>query len=64
MATFQVPFEIEDLAVLICNSNVRHELSDSQYPLRRAQCTEALRLMGLSSYRDAKLSNLEGIYYI
>lgn len=46
--------------MLICNSNVRHELSSSQYPLRRAQCTEALRLMGLDSYKDATLSNLDG----
>lgn len=60
LETFQIPFESDDLAVLICNSNVRHELSNSEYPLRRAQCAEALRLMGLDSYKGATLANLEG----
>lgn len=50
----------EDFAVLICNSNVRHELSDSEYPTRRKQCAEALKLMNLESYRDAKMENLSG----
>lgn len=62
METFQIPFQSGDLAVLICNSNVRHELSDSQYPVRRAQCAKALQLMGLGSYRDADITSLKGVY--
>lgn len=58
--TFQIPFKSDELAVLICNSNVRHELSSSQYPVRRAQCTRALQLMGLGSYREAGMANLKG----
>ncbi|XP_075156497.1 galactokinase-like isoform X2 [Haematobia irritans] len=55
LETFQIPFVAgeKDLVVLICNSDVRHELSDSEYPTRRKQCLEALKLMGLKSYRDA-----------
>ena len=55
-----IPFDAEDLLVLIVNSNVKHELSSSEYPVRRKQCSEALELMGLKSYREANLSHLRG----
>lgn len=55
-----IPFDADDLLVLICNSNVKHELSSSEYPTRRNQCNEALKLMGLKSYREANLSHLKG----
>lgn len=61
--TFQIPFEMgDDLAVLICNSNVRHELSHSEYPTRRNQCAQALELMRLNSYKDATIKSLDGKY--
>ncbi|XP_053949689.1 galactokinase-like [Anastrepha ludens] len=58
--SFQIPFigGSKDLVVLICNSGVRHELSQSEYPTRRRQCAEALKLMEKMSYRDAKVDNL------
>ncbi|CRK97610.1 CLUMA_CG010996, isoform A [Clunio marinus] len=56
-----IPFDAEDLLVLICNSNVKHELSSSEYPTRRKQCSEALKLMGLESYREANLSHLKAL---
>ncbi|XP_059621240.1 galactokinase-like [Phlebotomus argentipes] len=52
----QIPLISDELVFLICNSNVKHELSSSEYPTRRRQCTEALAAMGLSSYRDATVS--------
>lgn len=59
--TFQIPFQLGDeLAVLICNSNVRHELSHSEYPTRRNQCAQALKLMHLNSYKDATIKSLDG----
>lgn len=59
--TFQIPFELADnLSILICNSNLRHELSHSEFPTRRKQCAKALDLMRLSSYRDATISSLNG----
>ncbi|KAG5680497.1 hypothetical protein PVAND_010004 [Polypedilum vanderplanki] len=54
-----IPFNASDLVVLICNSNVKHNLSESEYPTRRNQCTEALKLMGLSSYREVNSLHLE-----
>lgn len=61
LETFQIPFETQDLAILICNSNVRHELSHSEYPTRRKQCAQALELMGLKSYKDATIESLDGM---
>ena len=46
--------------MLICNSNVKHNLSASEYPTRRKQCSDALKLMGLSSYREANSTHLKG----
>lgn len=62
--TTLIPFKTgDDLAVLICNSNVRHELSHSEYPTRRKQCAEALALMNLKSYKDATINGLDGEYF-
>lgn len=46
-----IPFDAPDLAVLIINSNVKHELSSSQYAVRRAECGQALADIGWKSYR-------------
>lgn len=56
-----IPFNTSDLVVLICNSNVKHNLSASEYPTRRKQCSDALKLMGLSSYREANSSHLKDL---
>lgn len=61
LTTEQIPFEAAGLAVLICNSSVKHELSSSEYPLRREQCKQALQLMGLTSYRDASEKDLDAL---
>lgn len=47
----RIPFKAPDLAVLIINSNVKHELSSSQYSVRREECARALEDIGWSSYR-------------
>ena len=46
-----IPFKANDLALLIINSNVKHELSSSQYAVRREECTKALQDIGWTSYR-------------
>ena len=47
-----VPLASEEVAVLIINTMVRHELSGGEYALRRQQCEEAARLFGVASLRD------------
>lgn len=54
-----IPFQSEKLAILICNSNVKHELSSSEYPVRRAQCEAALKALNMKSYRDADPNQLD-----
>jgi len=47
-----VPMLCEEVSVLIINSGVKHSLSGSEYPLRRAQCEAAAMLLGVNSLRE------------
>jgi len=40
----QIPFTNPDIAVLIINSEVKHELSGGEYAQRRSSCEKALRI--------------------
>ncbi|NLS97153.1 MAG: galactokinase [Planctomycetaceae bacterium] len=55
-----VTFDNPALTVLITNSNVKHELTGSEYPLRRAACEETARLLNIDALRDASTEMLEG----
>ena len=48
-----VPFADPDVALLICNTNMRHALSDGAYLRRRTECVEAARELGVASLREA-----------
>ena len=54
-----VPMTDPNVAVLIINTNVKHELTGSEYPTRRRQCETAAKALGLSSLRDATFEMLE-----
>lgn len=60
-ATEHVPLDDPNLRLLVANSNVKHELSGSEYPDRVRQCQEAARAMGVSSLRDASREQLERV---
>jgi galactokinase len=47
-----------DIAVVTANSMIRHELGDSAYRTRVAECANAARALGVASLRDATLSQL------
>jgi len=47
------------VALLIINTNVKHELSGGEYAQRRAQCETAANILGLPSLRDATADALE-----
>lgn len=40
-----VPLSTEDVAVVICNTNVKHELASSEYNTRRAECEEGVKIL-------------------
>lgn len=56
-----VPLEDPELVILITNSNVKHSLTGSEYPMRRKQCEEAAAVLGKDSLRDATTKDLEGV---
>ncbi|HEU4477513.1 MAG TPA: galactokinase, partial [Pyrinomonadaceae bacterium] len=52
-----IPLRMDDLAVVICDSKVKHELATSAYNQRRAECEQAVELLGqkkpgINSLRD------------
>ena len=54
-----VPMTDSSVTVLIINTNVKHELTGSEYPTRRKQCEAAAKFLGVSSLRDADADMLE-----
>ena len=54
-----VPMTDASVAVLIINTNVKHELTGSEYPTRRKQCEAAAKILGVPSLRDATADMLE-----
>ena len=60
MESKQVPLADPNVVVLLTNSNVRHELTGSEYPTRRRQCEEAATAVKKTSLRDATMEELIG----
>jgi galactokinase len=54
-----VPMSDPSVALLIINTNVKHELSGGEYAERRAQCEEAAKNLGVKSLRDCTAEKLE-----
>jgi galactokinase len=57
--TRAIPFTDPEVELLIINSNVKHELTGSEYPQRRTQCERAAEILGVSALRDATLECLD-----
>lgn len=55
------PFHINfgDYRIMLINSNVKHELSESAYNERRAVCEKVSNLLKIKALRDATLADLE-----
>ena len=54
-----VPMSDPSVALLVINTNVKHELSGGEYAERRAQCEEAAKNLGVKSLRDVTADQLE-----
>ncbi|XP_022162633.1 galactokinase-like [Myzus persicae] len=57
-----VPLTESNYVFLITNSNIHHELSSSQYQLRRYQCEEASDLLNVQSLRSATMELLNKVH--
>jgi galactokinase len=60
----QVPLELGDCRILICQSGVKHTLVDSEYNKRRQECEQGVKILakqfpGIKSLRDATSEQLE-----
>ncbi len=53
-----VPMTDPSVAVLIINTNVKHELTGSEYPTRRKQCETAAKILGVRSGWQGSSPNL------
>jgi galactokinase len=56
-----LPWTDPRVAVLVINTNVKHELSSSGYADRRRSCENAARAMGVPSLREATLEKLRAV---
>jgi len=54
-----VPMSDPSVALLVINTNVKHELGSGEYAKRRAECEEAAKILGVKSLRDATPDQLE-----
>jgi galactokinase len=54
-----VPMSDPSVALLIVNTNVKHELGSGEYAKRRAECETAAKILGVASLRDATPGQLE-----
>jgi galactokinase len=64
LETVSVPLELGEVSVLICDTRVKHELSSSEYNLRRAECLRgsnilAKSLPGVRTLRDVSVAEFE-----
>ena len=59
-----VPLDTREVAVAICDTRVRHELSSSEYNTRRAECERGVELLrehlpGITQLRDVSVAQFE-----
>ena len=53
-----VPLTDPAVSILIINSNVKHALTGSEYPERRAACEQSAQILGVKALRDATMDML------
>ncbi len=58
LETTSVPLTDPKVTVLIINSNVKHDLGSSEYPVRRATCESAAEKLGVTALRDVTMDTL------
>ncbi|MCD9188608.1 MAG: galactokinase [Pyrinomonadaceae bacterium] len=56
-----VPLDLRETAILICDTKVKHDLATSEYNTRRSECEEAVRILkqflpGIEQLRDVSVA--------
>ena len=60
----QIPLNLSDILLVICNTNVKRELASSEYNKRRAECERGVEIMqqwmpSITSLRDVTLEDFK-----
>lgn len=58
------PLNFPDCTIMLCNSNVKHELASSEYNVRRKECEDGVRIVAshyenIHSLRDVSMEQLQ-----
>ncbi|XP_052740341.1 galactokinase isoform X2 [Bicyclus anynana] len=59
LSSTHIPVQSSEAVILVVNSNVKHQLTGSEYPQRRAQCQQAADLLRIPSLRSASIDDLK-----
>lgn len=64
LETTQIPIDLGDLVFAVCDTKVKHELADSAYNQRRAECEQGVELLqnhivGIKALRDVTLADFD-----
>ncbi len=64
MEAKQIPLELGDASIIICDTRVKHSLASSEYNARRAECERGVELLqqwrpGVTQLRDISQSDLD-----
>lgn len=64
LETVQIPLEIGDTVIAVCNTRIKHELASSEYNTRRRECEIGVQILReklpeISSLRDVGEEDLE-----
>jgi len=64
LETKQIPLANLSAAIIVCNTNVKHELASSAYNQRRAECERGVELLskslpGIRALRDVSVADFE-----
>lgn len=65
----EVPMNMTDIALVICDSRIKHNLASSEYNTRRKECEEAVRYIqqempNVKSLRDVTIEDFERLKHI
>jgi galactokinase len=64
LAMTQIPLDTSEVAIAICDTRVKHELSSSEYNRRRAECERGVEILsellpGIRALRDVSIADFE-----
>ncbi len=62
----QIPLHNSDFAIVICDTQVKHQLSASEYNVRRGECEQAVEMLrthlpNIQALRDVSLEDFENL---